>query len=79
MLSSIIGAVVMGLIFNGVVDAGWIGETSKFYGLMSLDFWHIYSLGIGFGIVYMATDPVTHHKPTKENGSMDSLLGLFRS
>ena len=28
----------MGLIFNGVVDAGWIGESSKFYGLMSVPF-----------------------------------------
>ena len=25
----LIGALVMGLIFNRVVDAGWIGETSK--------------------------------------------------
>tara|TARA_B100000945_G_C20102427_1_gene466487 strand:- start:116 stop:523 length:408 start_codon:yes stop_codon:yes gene_type:complete len=50
----------MGLIFNGVVDQGWIAETSKFYGLMSFDFWkHLIVGGLAFGIVYMATDPVT--------------------
>ncbi|WP_276165704.1 NADH:ubiquinone reductase (Na(+)-transporting) subunit B [Zobellia alginiliquefaciens] len=60
MLSAVVGSLVMGLIFNGVVDAGWIGETSKFYGLMSFDFWqHLIVGGLAFGIVYMATDPVT--------------------
>jgi Na+-transporting NADH:ubiquinone oxidoreductase subunit B len=50
----------MGLIFNGVADAGWISESSKFYGLMSFDFWkHLIVGGLAFGIVYMATDPVT--------------------
>jgi Na+-transporting NADH:ubiquinone oxidoreductase subunit B len=50
----------MGLIFNGVVDAGWIDEASKFYGLMSFEFWkHLIVGGLAFGIVYMATDPVT--------------------
>ncbi|MDT7829695.1 NADH:ubiquinone reductase (Na(+)-transporting) subunit B [Pricia sp. S334] len=60
MLSAIIGSLVMGLMFNGVVEMGWIGETSKFYGLMSFDFWkHLIVGGLAFGIVYMATDPVT--------------------
>lgn len=60
MVSAVIGALVMGLIFNGVVDAGWITETSKFYGLMSFAFWqHLIVGGLAFGIVYMATDPVT--------------------
>jgi len=39
MLSTVVGALVMGLIFNGVVSAEWIGESSKFYGLMSIPFW----------------------------------------
>ncbi len=30
MLSAVIGALVMGLIFNGVINAGWIGDGSKF-------------------------------------------------
>jgi len=60
MLSAVVGSLVMGLIFNGVVDAGWITETSKFYGLMSFTFWkHLIVGGLAFGIVYMATDPVT--------------------
>lgn len=65
MLSAVIGSVVMGLIFNGVVDMGWIGETSKFYGLMSFDFWkHLLVGGLAFGIVYMATDPVSGAQTT---------------
>ncbi|WP_373518828.1 NADH:ubiquinone reductase (Na(+)-transporting) subunit B [Pricia sp.] len=60
MLSAVIGSLAMGLIFNGVVDQGWIGDTSKFYGLMSFPFWqHLIVGGLAFGIVYMATDPVT--------------------
>lgn len=60
MLSSVIGALAMGLIFNAVVDAGVITESSKFYGLMSVTFWeHLIIGGLAFGIVYMATDPVT--------------------
>lgn len=60
MVSAVVGALVMGLIFNGVVVAGWIKETSKFYGLMSFAFWqHLIVGGLAFGIVYMATDPVT--------------------
>tara|TARA_Y100000782_G_C10174024_1_gene261088 strand:- start:9 stop:1220 length:1212 start_codon:yes stop_codon:yes gene_type:complete len=59
-LSAIVGAAIMGLIFNGVVDAGWITESSKFYGLMSTPYWeHLIIGGIAFGIVYMATDPVS--------------------
>ena len=60
MVSAVIGSLVMGLIFNQVVEMGWIGETSKFYGLMSFDFWkHLIVGGLAFGIIYMATDPVT--------------------
>ncbi len=60
MLSAVIGSLAMGLIFNGIVDQGWIGDTSKFYGLMSFPFWeHLIVGGLAFGIVYMATDPVT--------------------
>ncbi len=60
MVSAVAGALVMGLIFNGVVEAGWIGAGSSFYGLMSFEFWkHLLVGGLAFGIVYMATDPVT--------------------
>ena len=60
MVSAVVGALAMGLIFNGVIDAGWITESSKFYGLMSAPFWqHLIIGGLAFGIVYMATDPVS--------------------
>jgi len=35
----------MGLIFNGVIESGWITETSKFYGLMSVPFWQHLIIG----------------------------------
>ncbi|NJB70764.1 Na+-transporting NADH:ubiquinone oxidoreductase subunit B [Saonia flava] len=60
MLSAVLGSLFMGLVFNQVVELGWITETSKFYGLMNFDFWkHLLVGGLAFGIVYMATDPVT--------------------
>lgn len=60
MLSAVLGALTMGLIFNGAVDASWIDSGSKFYTLMNTEFWkHLILGGLAFGIVYMATDPVT--------------------
>jgi Na+-transporting NADH:ubiquinone oxidoreductase subunit B len=60
MLSSVIGAIVMGLIFNSITDANIITQGSKFYTLMSTPFWqHLIIGGFAFGVVYMATDPVT--------------------
>ncbi len=60
MLSAVVGAIVMGLIFNGIASAGWIQESSNFYGLMSEPFWrHLIIGSAAFAIVYMATDPVT--------------------
>jgi len=78
MLSTIIGALVMGLIFNGVVNAGWIGETSKFYGLMSVPFWqHLIIGSILFGAVYMATDPVTASQTNKGKWIYGFLIGFI--
>ncbi len=66
MLSSVIGALVMGLIFNGVVNAGWIQPGNSFYSLMSEPYWHqLLFGGLAFGIVYMATDPVTATQTNK--------------
>jgi len=78
MLSTLIGALAMGLIFNGVVDAGWISESSKFYGLMSVDFWqHLFIGSILFGAVYMATDPVTAAQTNKGKWIYGFLIGLI--
>jgi Na+-transporting NADH:ubiquinone oxidoreductase subunit B len=77
-LSSIIGALVMGFLFNSVVDAGIITSGSKFYGLMSLEFWqHLLVGGFAFGIVYMATDPVTGSQTNTGKWIYGFLIGFF--
>jgi len=77
-VSTLIGALAMGLIFNGVVDSGWISETSKFYGLMSVPFWqHLIIGSILFGAVYMATDPVTASQTNKGKWIYGFLIGFI--
>lgn len=77
-LSSIVGALAMGLIFNGVVDAGWISEGSNFYTLMNAPFWqHLIIGGLAFGIVYMATDPVTASQTNKGKWIYGFLIGFI--
>ena len=66
MLSGVLGALAMGLIFNAIADAGIIGESSKFYALMNTPFWHHLIIGgFAFGVVFMATDPVTASQTNK--------------
>ena len=78
MLSSVLGALAMGLIFNGVVDSGIITESSKFYSLMSTDFWmHLLIGGFAFGTVYMATDPVTASQTNKGKWIYGFLIGFI--
>ncbi|MCG8784810.1 NADH:ubiquinone reductase (Na(+)-transporting) subunit B [Tenacibaculum finnmarkense] len=78
MLSAVIGALVMGFIFNQVVGLGWIGETSKFYGLMSLDFWkHLLIGGFAFGAIYMATDPVSASQTNKGKWIYGFFIGFI--
>jgi Na+-transporting NADH:ubiquinone oxidoreductase subunit B len=78
MLSAVVGAIVMGLIFNGVVDQGWIQQGSSFYGLMSETFWHHLVIGgLAFGIVYMATDPVTASQTNKGKWIYGFLIGFI--
>ncbi|MEM8846654.1 MAG: NADH:ubiquinone reductase (Na(+)-transporting) subunit B [Bacteroidota bacterium] len=78
MLSAVLGSLAMGLIFNGIVEAGWIPEYSKFYGLMSFEFWqHLLVGGLAFGIVYMATDPVTGSQTNKGKWIYGFLIGFM--
>lgn len=78
MLSSVIGALAMGLIFNGLVNADIISEGSKFYGLMSTTFWHHLLIGgFAFGIVFMATDPVTASQTNKGKWIYGFLIGFI--
>jgi len=77
-VSTLIGALTMGLIFNGVVDAGWIGSSSKFFGLMSVPFWqHLIIGSILFGAVFMATDPVTAAQTNKGKWIYGFLIGFI--
>ncbi len=76
--STLIGALTMGLIFNGVVAQGWITESSKFFGLMSVDFWqHLFIGSILFGAVYMATDPVTASQTNRGKWIYGFLIGFI--
>ena len=78
MLSSVVGALVMGLIFNAVVDAELISESSKFYTLMSTEFWHHLLIGgFAFGVVFMATDPVTASQTNKGKWIYGFFIGFL--
>ncbi|WP_338409963.1 NADH:ubiquinone reductase (Na(+)-transporting) subunit B [uncultured Flavobacterium sp.] len=78
MISSVVGALVMGLIFNGLVDSDIILEGTKFYGLMSFPFWqHLFVGGIAFGIVFMATDPVSASQTAKGKIIYGFFIGFF--
>jgi Na+-transporting NADH:ubiquinone oxidoreductase subunit B len=78
MLSSVLGAITMGLIFNQIVDAGVITEGSKFYGLMSTPFWeHLIIGGFAFGTVFMATDPVTASQTNKGKWYYGFFIGFI--
>ncbi len=78
MLSAVIGALVMGLIFNGVAASELIGESSKFYALMNTEFWHHLIIGgFAFGVVFMATDPVTASQTNKGKWIYGFLIGFI--
>ena len=78
MLSAVLGSLVMGLVFNMVVDAGIVTESSNFYGLMSFEYWqHLLVGGLAFGIVYMATDPVTGAQTNRGKWVYGFLIGFI--
>ncbi|MDG1397611.1 MAG: NADH:ubiquinone reductase (Na(+)-transporting) subunit B [Polaribacter sp.] len=77
-VSTFIGAAVMGLLFNAIVDANIITESSKFYGLMNTVWWeHLMIGGLAFGAVYMATDPVTASQTNKGKWIYGFLIGFI--
>lgn len=77
-LSTFVGAAVMGLIFNAITSSGIITESSKFYGLMSTQWWqHLIIGGLAFGAVFMATDPVTGSQTNKGKWIYGFLIGFF--
>ena len=77
-VSTFIGAAVMGLIFNQIVAADIITESSKFHGLMNTVWWeHLMIGGLAFGAVYMATDPVTGSQTNKGKWIYGFLIGFI--
>ncbi len=78
MVSAVVGALVMGLIFNWIASTDLIAETNSFYRLMSTEYWHHLLIGgLAFGIVYMATDPVTASQTTKGKWIYGFLIGFI--
>ena len=77
-VSTFLGAAVMGFIFNQVVAADIITESSKFYGLMNTVWWqHLMIGGLAFGAVFMATDPVTASQTNKGKWIYGFLIGFI--
>lgn len=75
MLSAVIGALIMGYIFN-LIAPSMVG--TKFYGLMNTKFWHHLLLGgFAFGVVFMATDPVTASQTNKGKWIYGFLIGFL--
>lgn len=76
MLSGILGAVVMGLIFNAV--SGLNGLSAEQQAFMGVPFWQQLIMGgFAFGIVFMATDPVSAAQTQKGKWIYGFLIGLF--
>ncbi|MGY0407676.1 MAG: NADH:ubiquinone reductase (Na(+)-transporting) subunit B [Polaribacter sp.] len=77
-VSTFIGAAVMGFIFNQIVALDIITSSSKFYGLMNTVWWeHLMIGGLAFGAVFMATDPVTASQTNKGKWIYGFLIGFM--
>jgi len=75
MLSAVIGSLLMGLIFNQVAPSM---EGTKFFALMNLPYWqHLLVGGLAFGIVFMATDPVSAAQTNKGKWIYGFLIGFL--
>ena len=70
MLSTLLGAALMGLIFNA------IGSSTN--ELINFPWWqHLLVGGFAFGLVFMATDPVSAAQTTKGKWIYGFLIGIF--
>lgn len=75
MLSAIIGSLLMGVIFNQIAP---YMEGTKFYALMNVEYWrHLLIGGLAFGIVFMATDPVSAAQTNKGKWIYGFLIGFM--
>ena len=75
MLSAVVGSLIMGLIFNAIAPSM---DGTKFFALMNLPFWqHLVVGGLAFGIVFMATDPVSAAQTNKGKWIYGFLIGFM--
>jgi len=75
MLSAVIGSLVMGLVFNQIAPSM---EGTKFFALMNVPYWqHLLIGGLAFGIVFMATDPVSAAQTNKGKWIYGFLIGFM--
>lgn len=75
MLSALAGAITMGLIFNAVAPYAISPEQQAF---MAVPFWQQLIMGgFAFGIVFMATDPVSASQTFKGKWIYGFLVGFF--
>lgn len=75
MLSGVIGASVMGLIFNAFAPHAISPEQQLF---MAIPFWQQLTFGgFAFGLVFMATDPVSGAQTAKGKLVYGFLIGFF--
>jgi len=75
MLSAVVGSLLMGLIFNQIAPSM---EGTKFFALMNLPFWqHLLVGGLAFGVVFMATDPVSAAQTNKGKWIYGFLIGFL--
>lgn len=70
MISCLLGASLMGLVFNAIGS-----ETNE---LLNFPWWqHLLAGGFAFGLVFMATDPVSAAQTTKGKWIYGFLIGIF--
>lgn len=75
MLSALAGGATMGLIFNGVAPYAITEVQQQF---MAVPFWHQLIVGgFAFGIVFMATDPVTSARTNTGKWVYGFLIGFL--
>ncbi len=75
MLSGVIGAVAMGLLFNTFAEYAISPEQQAF---MAVPFWQQLIMGgFAFGIVFMATDPVSASQTERGKWIYGFLVGFF--
>jgi Na+-transporting NADH:ubiquinone oxidoreductase subunit B len=75
MLSGLIGAIAMGLIFNAVAPYAISPEQQTF---MAVPFWQQLIMGgFAFGLVFMATDPVSAAQTDRGKWIYGFLVGFF--